>query len=1003
MSRQILAKIETDNLHEIPNVICNVDGQYYQSFFYYDDNTPVKKREDVDRVFQRVEIGSIETNGKIIQGLLLHNNVPLPSDQLNYDSVVKFIKGKQIDSLNDFSNACWKGKTKLENIKLLKQMGSRFGSIFISQRLISGLHKTTGYVNLDGKLYLAQMFYKDDTKPVVPHNVETLIFDKYLSCFLHRSDEQIKVICLIDSHEFSDPEDAKVPLDVLFFNNEKKEKRERAPPDFLSDEKLNKVLEFASSDYPDHPLPKYVNKNHKIDLNLFDFGSMIHPGFTLSENDEHLKPIYVILQHIIDFETKSRISEAPVTSGDSGDSSVVENSVATEPTKSNVDMTDMITFWKEYAFKRMDEIMELARTNPFDKDSISSSPYLSIAILKKWNNFKFNWNLVTNNKGITDRDILANPDFQWDNYVLYSERILPAGFYKYKGIRVPEDYYCDEMNLPFEWTEMEILLSPEEPRVYTNKLIASLREKDRDGEEEFPDEVPVEESDINDAITLIMSEYPDYFQDSAPTFLEGIRKVVIEMIESNGLFILDDFVFPEDEGVKKSYDDIISKIKTILPEPTEDDPYSVRDIVEKLKEGDTFCSGSNIYSKRIGFPSYSKIYVKNRKEYVEYLQSVKKDERSTEVQNCVFFELEDPINYPGAFYLDHMQTMVSSGKLTLDYILSHPDLKWRASQLVKCLPIDYCIENLLFYPGRLRLSFLESNKFSGDLSAEEIHEELLKQDKEVMLEFSTRLGENHDLMFQYPDLNWTTKHLFSSDLPPQIKATMKKTDDLGLSLWRDKNNYSFENSVEFLSWKYFISLEGATMLVDYIGKRVDLTDFESKTEWDREMIVTNIIKTNKDLLQLLSDTIPSTMIVKNNKTKWIAPQNVNISKLIESYHGNDLLMLIIFISETILPYRYGNLINDIFKMINLLICKITEWRLNNTDEDRSLIYESFVGSIFAFKKILEVFNTGVFSILDRYVQDIIDTGSKFTLSDIGRSKYSWIIDYFNTRDEDENN
>ena len=1002
MSRQLLVKFETLKMHEIANVVCNLEDKYYNSFFYYQNETPVEPREEVDRFFTGFERGVLESDGKLISGILFHDNNPITLEQLDGKIIKRFITEELIDSLEYFYNGAWRSDSKLENLKLSKKMKSKSGvGVMLIKNAKILHHITTGTIKLDGKFYNVTMLYPRDknspyesiSKEVVPRESDlNLIFDKCILCQLHRDEfgpNGVKVVCILNSEIETEAIDN---LDTLF--TIKQISTELVE---LSEERLKELLEYSLADYPNHPLPKYRIKSDNFKLTAESINNIIPSGFTISKNYLHvIEPLFKNILSILSKNLDTTIKN---------------------DTKSIENLARIITFWKKYAFDRMDEIMETARTTVFDKDSISSCPYLSIEILKKWNNFKFNWRLVTKNNAIYDRDILTNPDYPWDPEAVYSERVLSTGFYKYKGIRIPSDYYSKEMDEPIKWSEIEILMSPEEPRDYSRKPDTEVTESN--------EILEVPESDINEAITLIMEEHPDYFQDPSQSFLDGVRKVVVQMISDDGLFILDDFIFPEDEDedVKESIDDyksLFDREKRVDPEPTEDDPYSVRDILDEFKTSkDRFLTGLSVYRDRIKVSNISKAFIKNRNEYIAFLASCKSYDYG--IEKCVFFDFQDSITYPNAFSGGSVaSTLCSSGKLTLEYVIEHPELKWKESELVKCLPLEYCLENLLFYSNRLKLSFLESTKFLVDKSIEDIHSELLEQDLALIKEFSSRdeIKNDYDIVFQYPHLNWDTKYWYSSNMSSHMKTMVKESkkkmsedDAMCHSLRLDREDREeneedlfLEKYADFISWKFLITSEGAKLLSEYSGKSIDLTDFDLKTEWDREVIVINIIKTNKDLLNILADHIPKEMILKNNKTRWYAPHSINMERLISSYQtelGSDegLFLTCLFISKNILGYRYSNSTERIIcDMIETLFLEIIEWRLLNSTESRSSIYESLVEysliSLIISNRILDISR-------DRYDESKFFSKlvAKFSMEDIGNSKYKYIDTIYNKYNE----
>lgn len=1023
---QVLVELKTENFHEVSNILCDVNGKVYTSYFYYKNDIPVEPREDIDRFFPNMAVGSIDVEGVPTKGILCYTNDEIPTDQINQALIKKFTPDTSNCTISKLNNTFLLDRANLSRVQLamykknLKKQGHDLnGAVFLpSPNSLEKKHVISTVITIDGKFYSAYLFYDRDVKSENPFissepihtSLRNLTFDKIGRCLLNRSGfEKIGMICLVDSNSEMLEAPEGTAVSEIYNLTSFEVKKEKPIESYPSEEKIAEILKFVSTDYPDHPLPKFRSKSEKITSS-----GMIAPDipseWVEASGREHFKPARILLESL----------QSLVESGED---------------KTSESIRTVVTFWKKYSFERMDRLMELARTTPFDKDSISSCPYLSIEILKKWNNFKFNWKLVTQNDAISIRDILANPDMQWNSEILYNERILPRGFYKYRGIKVPKEYESKDMDEPFVYSEIELIYSPEEPRDYSVYLSKSSSKKESD--EEFPDldeETEISDSDINDAIGLIMGEFPEYFENSTDTFITNVRNKVIEMIENNGVFILDDFVFPEDEEVKDSYNfhtyDDEDEKEPVPPEPTDEDPHSLRDLIEKIrstKRVDTYSPDMKKYLSVTNMPRDCKFFVKNRNEYVAVLASLDKYEHM--IEKSIFFEFEDAINYPKAFIHGNKErTICNSGKLTPEFIMAHQNYDWRVSDIIEALPIDYILENLLFYPDRLvKFPFLYANQFSENLTSNEIHNELLKQDVEFMSIFTRRVKEtDYELLAQYPNLKWNHSSFYSFNQPKQVKdfiADLKKkskketaseqkseklTSDSVLERIRgptfdDESSGDEEQRISrrdrhedntkyvpFVSWDYFKTRAGVSILVDVVGKPFDFDLFDTKSDFEKDTMLINFIKTNKDILTLLADVIPDTLITKNPKTKWYAPNTVNIKVTFDAFLKENssefLFALVMFLNVQVESYRYDDLTSVFYSLIESMYCSYFT-SIYDTVEDKVKLYESYISTVYFLTVSIEkIFKTSCRGLLGSN-SPYIKVANLFTLEDMGKSKY----------------
>lgn len=711
---------------------------------------------------------------------------------------------------------------------------------------------------------------------------------------------------------------------------------------------IESIMEHAAVDYPFLPLPE-----PRVKVN----------DFVLT------KSIPVIPEDFVPPEDKKIYLD------------IFKDVVSNSSTKTS---DSQVRFWRKYAYERMSEIMETARTTPYDMDSISSSPYLSIRILNEYNNVKYNWVLVTSNYAIMNRDILNNPDFPWDPESLYSNRILPKGFYIYKGIKVPRDFSADECFGNDKEDDSTMLTSDEVIRDYSSYL-------------PIESEVKVEIQDIEDSLEMIKEEYPEYFEDASENFLVSIRESIIEMIKSEGTFILDDFVFPssniekvrEDKEIDVDVDSLSCK-KIVLPEPTKEDPYSVRDVIDEINnyELPNYSSQHIHYKKVIGIDLF---FVKNRSEYLKVLENFKPKSYSYQVEKCVFFEPGDVIRFPLAFNFPRKSfasIVVNSRKMSLEYFLENPDINFSLSDLVRCLPVEYVVKNLLFYPNRLKLGSFHFNK---GLKVQNFHNEMLKLDSYLMSIFTDRsdfIHDDYEIIYKYPMINW--KLNLYKPIPQLRKFYVGQFPEEKKHLPFDfEKKDPFIDNFDFYSFDYIISSEGVRMFSNYSGKKIDFEEFESKTVEEKKDTILKIVKTKKELLQLFSDIIPISYISVNKKTKWFAPNSINYHRLFNSYieeFGNFegfFVFLKFFDRISERTYAIKVVMDNMKELFSLSIKQMYE-----TSENKSSIYEYFVkASLVIISLDMAIFNYDKF--LPTYKLDYLMTISEmFTIEDVSNSQFT---------------
>lgn len=840
--------------------------------------------------------------------------------------------------------------------------------------------------------YNAFFIYKDETIPLEPRKDIDRSYDLMKSGSLEVDGKKIKGVLFFNSTPLDSSLVDKSQIKVFESDGNKNimtffDKNDfieiNNVPTYFDNETIEELLSSASTDYPFLPLQEYKKKLESSDITYDDF--------KLADDLLKIDPSNVNLN-------------------------MISNFIKYRNSKKEVNFEKIINFWKQYSLERMTEIME--KSSLFDKDSISSCPYLSIGIIKKYPLFKWNWSLVTENGSIYARDILCNPDLDWDESGLIG-RNLPKGFFEYKNVN-RKLYDISEYPEKIEWKEIDILLSPEEPPEYpSNQKI----------------DIQIDEKDINDAIDLIKEEVPELFEEENETLLDKIRLQVIENIKENdGTFVLNDFILPEEDEknvINESSNLFWERKKLVLPEPTEDDPYSVRDIIKNFKEGikDNFYldnEAHKYYDEKIKLKSNDDFYVQNRKEYELYIANHKASFLYS-AEECVFFEFEDVERYPKAFFYklkkNATEVYANSGKLTLEYVLEHPDLEWKANDLVKALPIDYVIKNLLFYPDRIKLPFIVDNKFLPIIETDKIRLELLIQDKKLMKTFCDRENKelDGDIFFQYPHIPLNYDGLFI-DIPchlknkvdeakklrdEKIKKEIQDQDDvlvLDENLLKLKAKNKSEDKIDHLnifpdfkeiedlslySWEYFRTKEGIQKLLKITKNKILKVDkFMEFSDLNKDISIFSLIVKSAYLMETLSDVIPIGIINGVKANRMIAPNYVSLHKIFEFYkktfeNTHEFWILYIFLQKNRI---IGTLSKELINVFEIVIKDKYD-----SVKDKTIAYEFFVDILPIIFEIYKNLNMDYFS-LSPYspeVKKIISITSMFTIEEIGRSKYSY--------------
>lgn len=280
----------------------------------------------------------------------------------------------------------------------------------------------------------------------------------------------------------------------------------------------------------------------------------------------------------------------------------------------------IIEFWKEFAYNKMKMIMENSDVY-FDSETISNCPYLSMRIIKEYPDFNWDWSSVSSNGGITNIDILQNPKLPWTKEIC--ERRLPISFFIYLNFDLTQCSYLEEN---FEYSNIERLISPGEIPDYPF-----------DG---FYKELDITAERLNNYINEL--EDVNGFSEVKDIMKNELKRQIIKILDINdGYFAKEDIDFTGYISNRylnrKSNNNVLDN----LPEPSEDDPFSLRFIVAKIKNKTASLREQDYYKDKIKF-RFDKFPIKNRSEYILLLEELKaKRDFVADIEKCPFFQKED--------------------------------------------------------------------------------------------------------------------------------------------------------------------------------------------------------------------------------------------------------------------------------------------------------------------------------------------------------------------------
>uniref|UniRef100_A0A6C0BCJ8 Uncharacterized protein n=1 Tax=viral metagenome TaxID=1070528 RepID=A0A6C0BCJ8_9ZZZZ len=577
-------------------------------------------------------------------------------------------------------------------------------------------------------------------------------------------------------------------------------------------------------------------------------------------------------------------------------------------------LEESIRFWKRYKKSKMDAFMKLSKF--IDPDVLSRSPFLSIETIKEHHTFKWNWVEVTNNAAISLRDIVKNPSLAWARNVLVDRDGISKEILDF--FRISTDGIHYNIPLKTEWSQFDLLISPEDPVLNYNK---------------FEDEI--DENLINEVIGQLMDQFPSFFEGISDNLLDECRKLVIENIQENGEFFLDSFQFPAES-------DDYFKEELILEvcEPTEDDPYALRNLIFKLEKHDYF-KFLRAYKKITNLETFnSPIHPKNRKEFIQFLHI---SSYNRDFERSIFFELEDIDSFPNLFF-NKSSIILSSGKLSFDKIISSND-KYGILDLVKYLPFDYVFKNLLFIKDIQKLGFVKIEPY---------HKNAETLEKHTMKIFCSRDDFNYDYYIEYPDIPWDFSEVFntplflvpygriSDKLDPQIESLIYnlplRYTDLTEEHFSKNERYLRSAILNTMVWSDFKTKRGFEIL---IGKD-DSKDMFKITD-------SNIMKKIKHFNDEYEFIITPELIQSNIKIKWNIDIKVDFNDLVNEYLKHASNLVGIFFILPFIQYNYSYLFN-LKKKMNKAMFFLLKRKIEK--ENSNFTYDKFVELIPMLQKIL---------------------------------------------------
>jgi hypothetical protein len=734
----------------------------------------------------------------------------------------------------------------------------------------------------------------------------------------------------------------------------------------LTDEKIAELSTF--NDYPYLPLAPFVEK-----LSLPEENTSLNPmeifDFSVDDAPEDVKKFSFILKQLSESLVNGNMLPENVTN----------------------DTTELASMLKDYKYMKMKEFMTCAKL--IHPETLSSSDFLSIEILREYPKIKWNWRSVTTNMAIPIRDILNNLDLPWD-FTEVEREDISQDILKSFGI------FASDIQKTYEYSEFDLAMSPQDP---SNM---------KDSEIEVTDEI------VNNAMSEIIEEYPDIMKNITEIYLTTLRESIVDHIRYNGEFNLEEFEIPKPESRE-------SHVGSFEIESTEDDPFGVRLAIETIKTSSSRkYEAVRFYREKINFQTTAEnttSFPKNRTEYLEVLRDPRLDKLFFYPEKCVFFEFEDVKNYPDVFriYADDKhgtEYLFRSGRVTLEYI-QNSEFKWNLGKLVEYLPLDYVVKNLLHYPDRIKLSYIENNFFSELLSIDKIRTELLAQDSKILLILISKRKFDYNYFIQYRDIKWpedkcscvplfidrksqwasnacdSVRSLLNGnpatflDFVEQSKTLLEKDDNLDTveletSLTKCKRDYDksrlYEHLIKTMKWDDFKTKLGFNILKTVTHSS---DNFDDLLKISDQIIYDNLGARPRGLT---SDMITPEIIKRNPKIKWEFNMKLDILDIFNFFMSRftkdkkPLFALLIFYIKTRV---YRNFTDLFFLTLYYIVKKSYE-----NSENKSHFYECVVESLPFIYQLAEMFNILSFD-TDWNIKSL---EIYFSIEDFNQSKYSYL-------------
>lgn len=661
-----------------------------------------------------------------------------------------------------------------------------------------------------------------------------------------------------------------------------------------------------------------------------------------------------------------------------------------------------INLWKSFAYVEMKKIMENA--NLYTPEKISKCVYLSIDIINEYNNYKFDWNLVTENPSIKDRDILLNPDLPWNFHSLdvgnASDRKIPISFFLYKSWKIQGKHKKE-----VTFNNSEIMFSPGEinPDV--------LKVKD------------IDENDVKEAYELLLTDFsedfedfPQEFEDTSNPSAESLKEKIRKMILKTGVFLIDEFELSNKDIDYHWFKNLsLEKIVSNLFEKNLDN--------EEIKILESKYAAE--LGIRIDFP------IKDRNDFLAYLQYLRetKNYRPIILTKCIFFEIDDYLEfkdvfdaifdinnrdelsggYNSNFYENNKSTndrvdknknkeyLLLSGKITIEFIRKTIDIfDWNLSELILYLPNKEIFEKILFWQQRIKylpelitnFDFMISRQ---SFDSSNILEKLNYIDEQLInkfLFFCPNKKDQYKYLMDFPEIfiqsllkkDKKYDYIYSS-LPSHLlkELNIKNVGKINFNIFDEIFEYSFLETCDLLNYDVYFKIYN--QFEKSSSKILLKNEFESLNDEDKFSKYITFIKKNELAKEELSYLIPDDIKRKTKLVKFSTPYQINIAQFFyffqNEYTGEKNTLDFILVISTSL---YRDIYSLFYKYIEIYVVE----SLKDENVNRVKIYDDLCAYFINLMKHLDEDNS---AIKNELIQKFKDIAENFSIYDISKSTF----------------